>query len=232
MLRFILIVSLIFLVTAFFKVFLVLLMFYGIFKFYQWSFLEIKKFFSNNESNPPHLFAVFLYFPFFLLAKLIHTVSNRTITKQEIKQEKLETFTKLTDEDEEIEKVKMLTYELVNIEKNYLETEIAPHLSRVIILQKQVVEIFAQNPSKFKENHKRIILFYTNSILNVLQQWLNLKQSTTNEQIISDANQRLIELLTRWYELLEQIQSSFINEKYALLNAEIQSLLDGLKLDR
>ncbi|MEM4271012.1 MAG: hypothetical protein QXO70_02860 [Candidatus Pacearchaeota archaeon] len=207
-------------------------MFYGIFKFYQWSFLEIKKFFQNEEQNPPHLFAVFLYFPFFLLAKLIQMMNNRTTIKQEETQEKLETFTKLNDENEDLEKVKMLTYELINIEKNYLGTEIAPHLSKVISLQKQVMEMFYKNPSKFEDNHKRIILFYTNSILNVLRQWLELKKSTTNYQIISDANQRLIELLTRWYELLEQIQSNFVSEKYALLNAEIQSLLDGLKLDK
>lgn len=232
MLRLILIVSLIFLVTTFFKVFLVLLVFYGIFKFYQWSFLEIKKFFQNDEQNPPHWFAIFLYFPFFLLAKLIHGVNNRNVIKQEEAQEKLETFTKFNEENEDLEKVKMLTYELINIEKDYLGTEISPHLSKVISLQKQVIEMFYKNPNKFEDNYKRIIVFYTNSILNVLRQWLELKQSTTNYQIISDANQRLIELLTRWHELLQQIQSNFVSEKYALLNAEIQSLLDGLKLDK
>lgn len=140
-------------------------------------------------------------------------------------------FLESNDESEDLEKLRSVTNQLIAMEKEYSKTEIQDQLARVIDLQIEVFQTFQKNPENLTENVKRIILYYTNSIVNVLRQWLDLKKKMPNSSVVSEGNQRISELLEKWLELLQNIRLKLLNSQYAVLDAEIQALLNGLNLD-
>lgn len=217
-----------------FAIFLVFFVVYLYLKFLLWVWSEIKRLFKIN-SEPYNSLVVLFFWPFILLEKAFSNnrleKRNSRLVEQPNLVEKADTL-ELSSENEDLEKLKLVTNQLIAVQKHYKYTEIESYLSKVISLQKQVVELFYENPDKLTDSSKRIILYYTNSILNVLQQWLELRKQDKNAKVIPEGNQRVIELLIKWHELLEKIHSNFIAEKYALLDAEIQSLLNGLNLDK
>ncbi|MCX8000454.1 MAG: hypothetical protein N3A69_16125 [Leptospiraceae bacterium] len=140
-------------------------------------------------------------------------------------------FLESNDDSEDLEKLRAVTNQLIAMEKEYSKTEIQDQLARVIDLQIEVFQTFQKNPENLTENIKRIILYYTNSIVNVLRQWLDLKKKMPNSSVVSEGNQRIGELLEKWLELLQNIRLKLLNSQYAVLDAEIQALLKGLNLD-
>lgn len=136
------------------------------------------------------------------------------------------------DENEDLEKLRVITNQLIEIEKLYQNTEMESQLARVIDLQIEVLQMFHDNPKHLTENSKRIILYHTNSLLNILQHWLDLKQKISTPSLLQKGIERVTTVLNKWHELLQNIRLKLLNNQYALLDAEIQALINGLELDK
>lgn len=137
----------------------------------------------------------------------------------------------LNEDNEDLQKLKVVTNQLISIETEYSKTETGILLGKVIDLQVEIIKLFSQNPENITENSKRLILYYSNSILNVLEHWKELKQKLSDYGLVPEGDQKITELLNKWIELLQNIRLKLLDKKYALLDAEIQALIDGLKLD-
>lgn len=136
------------------------------------------------------------------------------------------------DENEELEKLRIVTNQLIKIEQLYQKTELESDLANVVDLQIEILQMFHKNPKQLTENSKRIILYYTNSLLNILQQWLELKQKISTPSLLQKGSERVITVLHKWQELLQNLRLKLLNNQYAVLDAEIQALIDGLDLDK
>lgn len=136
------------------------------------------------------------------------------------------------DENEELEKLRVVTNQLIKIEQLYQKTEMESDLANVVDLQIEILQMFHENPKQLTENSKRIILYYTNSLLNILQQWLELKQKISTPSLLQKGSERVITVLHKWQELLQNLRLKLLNNQYAVLDAEIQALINGLDLDK
>ena len=148
---------------------------------------------------------------------------------------KKQIYFRISKKQFDYEQLKEFTNKLIELEKFYEKTEIADLLKKILNFQEELLDIYNKNPENFTEDLKRIIFYYTNSISNVLQNSVELQQLQKKfiaTNFVEERNKEIKELLEEWLKALENITQKLLNNKYAVLDAEIQSLLNGLKLDK
>ncbi len=112
------------------------------------------------------------------------------------------------------------------------ESDIQSSLEQILHLQRNILDYYKNNPQSFPENARRLIINYTNSLLDILEKFYLLSERSSQMKEIEDQKQKILDLLGSMQSMLSSIENKVLDNQFSNLDSEIQSMKDGLNLDK
>jgi 5-bromo-4-chloroindolyl phosphate hydrolysis protein len=111
------------------------------------------------------------------------------------------------------------------------DSEIQDSLNSILHLQRNILDYYKNNPQNFPEQARRLIINYTNSLLEILEKYYTLSKKSSQFKEISIQKQKILDLLGSMQSMLSSIENKVLDNQFSNLDSEIQSMKDGLNLD-
>lgn len=165
----------------------------------------------------------FLAIGFYIIWKFFYKNHLKSKRQRELKD--------LNDISEELETIKIVTFKLIDIENDLSKSIIEPTLTEIIDIQTEILRLYNNNPHSLSENARRLIINYTNSLLNILDKWKTLKEKSEHIEQLQETSEKILGILSKWREILIRIRRRALDKEFDQLDAEIQSMNNGLDLD-
>jgi 5-bromo-4-chloroindolyl phosphate hydrolysis protein len=138
----------------------------------------------------------------------------------------------LSEISEELESVKLVTLKLIDLENYFKKTIFFSSLREVIDIQLEILKLYNSQPKTFSEYAKISVVNYTNSLVNILEKWIELEKKSSNTEELQQSSKKILDLLEKWKVILLKIKKRALDKEFLELDAEIQSMQSGLNLDQ
>jgi 5-bromo-4-chloroindolyl phosphate hydrolysis protein len=151
--------------------------------------------------------------------------------KKQISYRRKKMIYNLKEASEELETIKIVTLKLVEKEEELQNTDLKYALAGVLEIQLDILKLYNESPTTLTDLARRWIINYSNSLLNILEKWQTLQGKHVEQSVEDDSVSTIQTLISKWEATLQSIRNKITEKQFEQLDAEIQSMINGLNLD-
>lgn len=116
--------------------------------------------------------------------------------------------------------------------KYRMDSDIQGGIESILQSQRNILDFYKDNPENFLDNSRRLLKNYTDSLVEILNKYIALLSRSNNEMELEKNKVKILELLSSMQNMVNTIEEKVLDNQFFALDIQIQSMREGLDLDK